>query len=80
MDYADQMLPFKLLFREINMVEFTNEDSNFIKSRLKDYAFTSFRSCNYNSETNSTKMNNQSWIILEIVKKVVIRNSIGLLC
>ena len=42
------------------MVEFTNEDNNFIKSRLKDYAFTSFRSCNYNSETNSTKMNNQS--------------------
>ena len=42
MDYADQMLPFKLLFREINMVEFTNEDNNFIKSRLKDYAFTSF--------------------------------------
>ena len=24
------------------MVEFTNEDNNFIKSRLKDYAFTSF--------------------------------------
>ena len=33
-----------------------NEDKEFIKSRLKDSAFTSFRSYNYNSEINLTKI------------------------
>ena len=45
-----------------------NEDKEFIKSRLKDSAFTSSRSYNYNSEINVTKneryvLNNLSAII-----------------
>ena len=55
MDYADHILPFELLFRDINKSEIPNEDKEFIKSSLKDSAFTSFRSCNYNSEINLTK-------------------------
>ena len=44
------MLPFGLLFRDINKNEMLNEDKEFIKSRLKDSAFTSFWSYNYNNE------------------------------
>ena len=47
LDFADHMLPFKLLFRDINKNEITNEEKEFIKSRLKDSALTSFRSYNY---------------------------------
>ena len=35
LDYADHVLPFKLLFRDINRNEMPNEDKEFIKSRLK---------------------------------------------
>ena len=54
LDYADHMLPFELLFRDINKSEMPNEDKEFIKSRLKDSAHTSFWSYNYNSEINLT--------------------------
>ena len=56
------------------MVEFTNEDKEFMKSRLKDYAFTSLRLCNYNSETNLTKMNNPPRIIWEIERMLSSKN------
>ena len=55
MDYAYHMLPFKLLSRDISKNEMPNEDKEFIKSRLKDSAFTSFHSCDYYSEINLTK-------------------------
>ena len=54
LDYADHMLPFELLVRDINKSEMPNEDKEFIKSRLKDSAHTSFWSYNYNSEINLT--------------------------
>ena len=55
LNYADQMLHFKLLFRDIDKNDVPNEDKKFIKSRLKNSAFTSFWSYNYNSEINLTK-------------------------
>ena len=55
LDYADHMLPFELLLRVINKNEMPNEDKELIKTRLKDSAFTSFRSHNYNSEITLTK-------------------------
>ena len=55
LNYADQMLHFKLLFRDIDKNDVPNEDKKFIKSRLKDSAFTSFWSYNYNGEINLTK-------------------------
>ena len=55
LDYEDHMLPFELLFRDINKNEMLNEDKEFLKTRLKDSAFTSFRSYNYNSDINLTK-------------------------
>ena len=42
LDYPDHMSPFELLFRDINKNEMPNEEKKFIRSRLKEYAFTSF--------------------------------------
>ena len=42
------MLPFELLFRDINKNEMQNGDLKVIKNRLKDSVFTSFWSYNYN--------------------------------
>ena len=53
LDYADQMLCYELLFRDINKNEMSNEDKEFIKSRLEDSALTSFWSYNYNSYQNN---------------------------
>ena len=50
------MLPFELLFRDLNKNEMPNEDKGFLKTRLKDSTFTSFWSYNYKSEINLTKM------------------------
>ena len=55
MDYGDHMLPFELLFRDLNKNKMPNEDKGFLKTRLKDSTFTSFRSYNYKSEINLTK-------------------------
>ena len=33
----------------------SNEDKEFMKTRIKDSAFTSFQLCNYNNEINLTK-------------------------
>ena len=49
------MLPFELLFRDLNKNEMPNEDKEFLKTRLKDSTFTSFWSYNYKSEINLTK-------------------------
>ena len=42
------------LFRDINKSEMPDGNKEFIKSRLKDSAYTSFRSYNYKSEINLT--------------------------
>ena len=33
LDYRDHMLPFKLLFRDINKIEMSNEDKEFMKKK-----------------------------------------------
>ena len=55
LDYPNYMLSFKLLFRDINKNKIPNEEKDFIKSRLRDSALTSFRSYNYNKKVNLTK-------------------------
>ena len=36
LDYGDHMLPFELLFRDLNKNGMPNEDKGFLKTRLKD--------------------------------------------
>ena len=38
-NYADFMLPFELLCRDVDSLEVSNLDKEFIKSRLRDSAF-----------------------------------------
>ena len=40
--YTDHMLPFQLLFWDINKTEMSKEDKDSVKSRLKGSTFTSF--------------------------------------
>ena len=42
-NYTDFLLSFKLLYGDINCLRVTNFDKNFVKSRLKDCTFLSFR-------------------------------------
>ena len=69
------MLPFELLFRDINKNEMPNEDREFIKTRLKDSAFTSFQLYNYNSEINLTKNERLALNNLSNNKNMIIQRS-----
>ena len=46
LDYSDHMLPLELLLNDINKNDIPNEDKEFMKTRLEDSAFSSFRSYN----------------------------------
>ena len=39
----------------------SNEDKEFMRSRIKDSAFTSFQLYNYNNEINLTKNEQLAW-------------------
>ena len=47
-NYADCMLPFELLYRDVEFLEVSNLDKEFVKSRLRDSAFSS------NNDTGKT--------------------------
>ena len=69
------MLPFELLFRDINKNEMPNEDKEVIKIALKNSAFTSFLSNNYNSEINLTKNERLALNNLSSNKNIIIQES-----
>ena len=75
LDYADHMLPFELLFRDINKNETPNEDKELIKTRLKASAFTSFWPYNYNKEINLTKNERLALNNLGNNKNIIIQKS-----
>ena len=75
LDYADHMLPFELLFRDINKNEMPNEDKEYIKTRLKDSEFTSFWLNNYSSEINLTKNERLALNNLSNNKNIIIQKS-----
>ena len=49
LEYADYLLPFELLYRDIHNLDITNEKREVLKTRIKDCAFSSFNSYNENS-------------------------------
>ena len=51
-NYADYMLPFELLYRDVNSLEVSNLDKEFIKSRLRDFAFSSYKDTGETFEKN----------------------------
>ena len=42
-NYADYTLPFELLHKDIDSLEVSNSDKEFIKSRLRNSAFSSYK-------------------------------------
>ena len=44
LEYADYLLLFELLYRDIHNLDITNEKKEVLKTRIKDYAFSSFNS------------------------------------
>ncbi|XP_057292667.1 uncharacterized protein LOC130621400 [Hydractinia symbiolongicarpus] len=57
LEYASYLVPFELLMRDINRDDLSNEDKNYIKTRLKDTAFSSYYSYNSNPEKPSLPAN-----------------------
>ena len=49
------MLPFKLLYRDVDSLEVSNLDKELIKSRLRDSAFSSYKDTGKTIEKNLTK-------------------------
>ena len=54
-NYADYLLPVELLFRNIDLCEISSYDKKFIRNRLRDCAFTSFRDSSKINENNLSK-------------------------
>ena len=54
-NYADYLLPFELLFRDIDLCEVPNYDIEFIRSASRDFAFTYFRDSSKINENNLSK-------------------------
>ena len=48
LEYADYLLPFELVYRDIHNLDITNEKEKISKTRIKDCAFPSFKSYNGN--------------------------------
>ena len=55
LNYADYMLPFELLFRDIDLLDIPRTDRDFIQGRLRDCAFTSYRDAGKNADKNLSK-------------------------
>ena len=54
-NYADYLLPFELLFRDIDLCHVPSYDKEFIRSKLRNCAFTYFRDSSKIYENNLSK-------------------------
>ena len=54
-NYTDFMLPLELLYRDVDSLEVSKLDREFIKSRLRDSAFSSYKNPGKTLEKNLTK-------------------------
>ena len=55
MGYAGFMLPFELLYSDVNSLEVSNLDKEFIESRLRDSAFSPYKDTGKTLEKNLPK-------------------------
>ena len=49
-EYVDHLLPFNYYYRDIHNLDITYEEKKVLKTRIKEYLFSSFNSCSENSE------------------------------
>ena len=55
-NYAYYMLPFELLYREVDSLDVSNLDKEFIKSSIRDSAFSSYKDTSKAFEKNFPKV------------------------
>ena len=76
LEYADFLLPFELLYRDIQNLDFTDQKKQLLKARIKDSALSSFISYNKNSApSNLTKEEFASLKSLSRIDSLIIQKS-----
>ena len=63
-EYSEFLVPFEVLFRDINSSEVSNLNKECVKSRLRDSAYTSFKQVSKISETNLSKEDKGNNIVI----------------
>ena len=74
-NYTDFMLPFKLLYRDVDSLEVSNLDKEFIKSRLRDSAFSSYKDTGKTPEKNLPKEEFDALKILLKNKDIIVQKA-----
>ena len=74
-NYADYMLPFELLYRDVDFLEVANLDKEFIKSRLRDSAFSSYKDAGKTFEKNLPKAEFDALKILLKNKDIIVQKA-----
>ena len=74
-NYADYMLPFELLYRDVDFLEVANLDKEFIKSRLRDSAFSSYKDTGKTFEKNLPKAEFDALKILLKNKDIIVQKA-----
>ena len=74
-NYADYLLPFELLDGEVDSLEVSNLNKEFIKSRLRDSAFSSYKDTGKTFEKNLPKADFDALKILLKNKHIIVQKS-----
>ena len=69
------MLPFELLYRDVNSFEVSNLAKEFIKSRLRDSAFSSYKDTGKTFEKNLPKAESDALKILLKNKDIIVQRA-----
>ena len=75
LNYADYLLPFELLFRDIDLLDIPRTDRDFIQGRLRDCAFTSYRDVGKNIDRNLSKEEHFAFKYLVKNKDLIIQEA-----
>ena len=74
--YADYLVHFELFYRDMcNLEILSNEDLDFVKTKTKETALSSFRQCNKNPQQNLSKEELAALTNLSKNKDIVIQKS-----
>ena len=74
-DYADYILPFELLYRDVNSLEVSNLDKKFPKSRVRDPTFLSNKNTSKTLEKSLTNVEFDALKILLKNKDIIIQKA-----
>ena len=74
-NYTDFMLSFELLYRDVDSLKVSNSDKEFIKSRLIDSAFSSYKDTGRTFENNLPKEEFDALKILLKNKDIIVQKT-----